>query len=460
MQLPLQEKWEIVRYAWGNGCRTCSGPQMSNESGSIMPKKTLMNYDILIVLRGPKLPLGWPFPGLTNAAPPPRKLEMIGCAWGDGCTMWSGPQTSNESALTLFDKYFRWIKILWPSSEDQNSPWGDRFQVWQMQLPLPEKLEMIRCAWGDCCRTCSAPQTSNEGASTLSNKYIGWFIIFWPSSEDQNSPRGNPFQVWQMQLPLPEKWEMVRCAWGLGCRTCSAPQTSNGVHQKCKNEHNRWIMIFSPSSEDQNSPWSNPFKIWKRQLPLPEKWEMIRCACKDGCRMYSGPQTYNISASTLSNKYIGQFMIFWPSSEDQKLPQGNSFKDWQMQLPLPEKWEMVRYAWGNGCRMCSGHQMSNENASTLSDEYFRWIMILWPSSEDRNSPWGDPFQVWQMQLPLQEKWEMIRCALGDGCRTWSGPQTSNESASTLSNKYIGWFMIFWPSSEDQNLSRGNPFQVW
>ncbi len=92
---------------------------------------------------------------------------------------------------------------IWPSSEDLNSSMGDPFQVWQMKLPLPEKWEMIRCAWGNGCRMWSSPQTSNESASTLSNEYIGWIMIFWVFSEDQNSPRVDPFQVWQMQPPLP-----------------------------------------------------------------------------------------------------------------------------------------------------------------------------------------------------------------------------------------------------------------
>ncbi len=217
-------------------------------------------------------------------------------------------------------------------------------------------------------------------------------MMFWLSSEDRKLPQGNTFKVWQMQLPLPEKWEMVRYAWGDGCRTCSGPQMSNENASTMKKK-DWWLMIFWLSSEDQNSPWVDPFQVWQMQLPLPEKWEMIRCT------------------------------------------------------------------WGNGCRMWSVPQTSNTSALTLSDEYFRWIKILWPSSEDQNLPWGDPFQVWQMQLPLPEKWEMIRRAWGDGCRTWSGPQTSNESASTLWNEYIGWFLIFWPSSEDQNSSRGNPFQV-
>ncbi len=135
-------------------------------------------------------------------------------------------------------------------------------------------------------------------------------------------------------------------------------------------------------------------------------------------------------------------MIFWLSSEDQNSPRGDPFQVWQMQLPLPEKWKMIRCAWVNGCRTWSGPHTSNESAWTLSDEYIGGIMIFWPSSEDQNSPRGDHFQVRQMQLPLPEKWEMIRCAWGDSCRMWSGPQTSNESASTLSDEYIGWIMIF------------------
>ena len=81
---------------------------------------------------------------------------------------------------------------------------GRPFPVWQMQLPLPQNWEMIRCAWGDVCRTWSGPQTSNGSALTLSNEYIRWILIFWLSSDDQNSPQGDPFQVWQMQLPLPD----------------------------------------------------------------------------------------------------------------------------------------------------------------------------------------------------------------------------------------------------------------
>ncbi len=151
-------------------------------------------------------------------------------------------------------------------------------------------------------------------------------------------------------------------------------------------------------------------------------------------------------------------MIFWPSSEDLNSPRGDPFQVWQLKLPLQEKWEMIRYAWGDGCRTSFGTQTSNESALTLSNEYIEWIMIFWPSSEDHNSPRVDPFQVWQLKLPLPEKWKMIRWACGNGCRTWSGPQMSNESASTLPNEYIGWIMIFWLSSEDLNLPRGDPYQ--
>ncbi len=192
--------------------------------------------------------------------------------------------------------------IIWLSSEDPKSPRGDHFQVLQMQLPLPEKLEMIRCSWGDACRSWSSPQTSNESASTSSNKYIGWIMIFWPSSEDPNSSQGNPFQVWQMKLPLKEKWEMIRCAWGYGCRRWSGPHSSNESASTLSNEYIGCIMIFWPSSDDQNSLLGDPFQVWKMQLPLSEKWEMIRCAWGDGCRTRSGPHMSNETASTLSNK--------------------------------------------------------------------------------------------------------------------------------------------------------------
>jgi hypothetical protein len=113
-----------------------------------------------------------------------------------------------------------------------SGPERDPFQVWQMQLPLPEKWEMIRCAWCDGCRTWFGPQTTNESTSTLADEYIGWIMIFWPPSVDQNSPQGDPFQVWQMQLPLPEKWGMKDAldAMAVGCD--SAPRRPMRVHQR------------------------------------------------------------------------------------------------------------------------------------------------------------------------------------------------------------------------------------
>ena len=93
--------------------------------------------------------------------------------------------------------------MFWPFSDDKNSLQGDSFQVWQMWPPLPEKWVMIRCVCGDRCRRWTGPQRSNESALTLSDEYIGWIMMFRPSSEDKNSPQGDPFQVWQMQLPLP-----------------------------------------------------------------------------------------------------------------------------------------------------------------------------------------------------------------------------------------------------------------
>jgi hypothetical protein len=152
---------------------------------------------------------------------------MIRCAWGDGFRTWSAPQTSTDSASKFSNEYIRWILTFWLSSEDQNSHQGDPFQIWQMQLPLHEKLKLIRCTWVDSCRMWSGPQTSIEKASTVSDECIRWIMIFWPSSEDLNSPRGDPFQVWQMKLPLPEKWEMIRCAYVIGYRTWYGPQTSN-----------------------------------------------------------------------------------------------------------------------------------------------------------------------------------------------------------------------------------------
>ncbi len=173
-----------------------------------------------------------------------KKRELIRCDWCDGCRTWFGPQTTNEGTSTLADEYIDWIMIFWLSSVDQNSPRGEPFQVWQMQLPLPEKWEMIRCAWCDDCRTQFCPQTTNESTSTLADEYIGWIMIFWPSSVDQNLTPGDPFQVWQMQLPLPEKWGLIRCAWCNGCRMWFSPQMTNESISTLADEYIGWIMIF------------------------------------------------------------------------------------------------------------------------------------------------------------------------------------------------------------------------
>ncbi len=95
---------------------------------------------------------------------------------------------------------------------------GRPFPVWQMQLPLPPNWEMIRCAWGDVCRTWSGPQTYNGSAFTLSNEYIRWILIFWPSSDDQNSPQSNPFQFDKCISPFPKigKWSDVLEATSVG----------------------------------------------------------------------------------------------------------------------------------------------------------------------------------------------------------------------------------------------------
>ncbi len=74
MQLPLPEKWEMIRCAWCDGCRTWFGPQMTWEYINVGRWLQWMNHDILTIFSGPELSSGRPFPGLTNAAPPPRKV--------------------------------------------------------------------------------------------------------------------------------------------------------------------------------------------------------------------------------------------------------------------------------------------------------------------------------------------------------------------------------------------------
>jgi hypothetical protein len=103
--------------------------------------------------------------------------------------------------------------LRWP---ELTSGWT--FPVWQMQLPLPQNWEMIRCAWGDECRIWSGPQTSNGSAFMLSNECNRWILIFWPSSDDQNLPQGNPFQFNKWSYPFPKigKWSDVLEATSVG----------------------------------------------------------------------------------------------------------------------------------------------------------------------------------------------------------------------------------------------------
>ncbi len=67
-----------------------------------------MNTDIFSVLRGQQITSGRPFPGLTNAAPLPAKLEMIWCAWGNNCRRHFGPQTSHMCINVV--RWIQWMK--------------------------------------------------------------------------------------------------------------------------------------------------------------------------------------------------------------------------------------------------------------------------------------------------------------------------------------------------------------
>ena len=64
-----------------------------------------MNHDILTVLSGPELTSGRPFPGLTNAAPPPRKVGNDQMRFMQFCRTGFGPQTTYESTSTMVDEY-------------------------------------------------------------------------------------------------------------------------------------------------------------------------------------------------------------------------------------------------------------------------------------------------------------------------------------------------------------------
>jgi hypothetical protein len=56
----------------------------------------------------------------------------------------------------------------------------------------------------DGCRRRSGPLTSNQSGSASLDRYMGWTLNFWPSSDDKNSPQGVTLQVGLMhQLPSP-----------------------------------------------------------------------------------------------------------------------------------------------------------------------------------------------------------------------------------------------------------------
>jgi hypothetical protein len=49
-------------------------PNVQLEYINVVKRLHWMNFDIFTVLRGPELTAGQPFQGLTNVAPPPRKM--------------------------------------------------------------------------------------------------------------------------------------------------------------------------------------------------------------------------------------------------------------------------------------------------------------------------------------------------------------------------------------------------
>ncbi len=220
---------------------------------------------------------------------------------------------------------------------------------------------------------------------------MGWTLSFWLSSEDKNLHQGVTLQVELMQLPLPEKFDMIWCTWTDGCRRRSVPQTSNQSKSASLDKYMGWILSFWPSSEDKNSHQSVTLQVGLMQLPLPEKFDMIWCTWTDGCRRRSGPQTSNQSRSTSLDEYMGWILSFWLLSEDKNLPQGVTFQAGLMQLPLPEKFDMIWCTWTDGCRRRSRPQTSNQSRSASLDRYMGWILSFWLSSEGKNSPQGVTF---------------------------------------------------------------------
>ncbi len=131
--------------------------------------------------------------------------------------------------MNTLDEFWYLTILRWPELTS-----GRPFLVWQMQLPLPQNWETIRCAWGGVCRTWSVPQTSNGSALTLSDEYIRWILIFWLSSDDQNSPQGDPFQFDKCSSPFSKigKWSDVLEATSVGRDLY--PRRPMEVHKRCQ----------------------------------------------------------------------------------------------------------------------------------------------------------------------------------------------------------------------------------
>ena len=114
---------------------------------------------------------------------------------------------------------------------------GHNFPGLTNSAPPPWKYLYDLMRLNRCCRRQSRRQKSNKSASTSSDEYMGWIMIFWPSSEDKNSPQGLTFQVWLMQLPLPAICLMGQ-HWRLDAARC--PQANKGEV---------WVALKATTSE-------------------------------------------------------------------------------------------------------------------------------------------------------------------------------------------------------------------
>ena len=75
---------------------------------------------------------------------------------------------------------------------------------------------------------------SNESASTLSDEYIGWILIFWLSSEVHYSPRGTLSRFDKCSPPSQQngKWSDVLETMAVG--RDPVPIRQMRVHQRCQ----------------------------------------------------------------------------------------------------------------------------------------------------------------------------------------------------------------------------------